>query len=177
MQDEIKVDEIKVEEVKDTVTPPPIVQRKSTVTESEKEEFFKAFLAEKCYQEKVEMFAGKANVTVRTLTNKENSDILKQISMDVARNKGKNDDSYFITIMSYRLGLAIVELNGLPLNTSDEKEDLANGISYVSIRSKVFSEWPIFKLAAIQEAFRTFEAKVLELTMEIQNPNFWKADA
>lgn len=158
-------------------TLPPVEPKKSVITEQEKEEFFKAFLADRPYQEKIPLFGGKTTLVVRTLTNKENNDILKQIAMDVEKNKGRNDDSYFMTIMTYRLALATVEVDGKPLPYSNEKEDFGAGISYVSINAKVFESWPIFKLSALQDAFRKFENKVLELTTEIQNPNFWNAAA
>ncbi len=157
------------------------LKKKSNITDAEKEAFFKCFLAEQNYSEKIGLFDNKIPIVIRTLTNKENNDIIKQIVLDQKSGLASNNDSYFITILSYRIALSIDKINNLPFQPEITAEvfpdNLEKGLTYVKERAKVIDAWPVFKLSAIQEAFRVFEEKILELTNEVQNPSFWKPGA
>lgn len=163
----------------------PLVDRlykEPVITEDNKEDFFRAFMTDEAYEEEVPLFGGKAKVKFTTMTVEQNNDILRQIAIDQELNLAKNQDEYFIKLMSRRLGLMLVELNGVPFAPEVTKEafplDPKTGDSYLVRKStKVTEKWHSFKLSAIIEAFRTFEKKVENLTKETLNENFWKAAA
>jgi hypothetical protein len=178
MPDEV-VNEVVTEEEKllDTPTPLPTIP----ITDEEKEEFFKCFLADKPYIETLQLLGGKFRVMVRSLLIKENSDIIRQISLDQDKGIAKSNDAYFIKVYAYRLALAIVEINDvafLPNITKESvKDDETAGLTYIYERAKPLMDWPEFKLSSLIDAYRKFESKVLELTNKVSDPTFWRADA
>lgn len=167
-----------MEQPKSLLDAAPLVG-KTNITPENKENFFKAFMADKPYSEDVPMFGGKASVKFRTLTVEENHDVLRQIEMDEESGLAKNNDGYFIIIQMYRLGLSIEEIDGKPYlrNITKDKVQDKKGSSYVQERAADMQTWPTFKLSGFIDAYNTFEQKVLELTKAMQDPNFWTAAA
>jgi len=149
------------------------------VTDEQKDTFFKAWLSDQPYTEVHQLFGGRFPIKFKSLNVTENSDVMRQISLDQQRNIAKNDDTYFLKIVQYRLGLSIDEINGVKffphITKESVKEDSVEGITYVSERAKEFDKWPVFKLAGVQGAFRDFESRVLQLTTLLEDPDFWKA--
>ncbi len=152
---------------------------KISITDQEKEKFFKCFVGDLPYSQVIQLFDGKFNITVRSLYVNERADVIKQIAMDQDKGVAKNDDQYFIRIGAYYLGLALVEINGeayLPtvtaISTPDNKEA---GSTYVLKKAEPLLKWPDFKLASVTDAFNEFERKVIELVKAIQTIDFWKA--
>lgn len=145
------------------------------LTAEEKDKFFKSFLSDKPYIETYSLMNGAFNVTFKTLSVAENGEVLRQVNRDQDSGSAKNNDSYFIQIMLYRLGLSIVSINGeaFELLLDKNKDDDSD----VLHRSKVFSTWPVYKLVGLQTVFRAFENKVLKLTSCLEDPDFWKANA
>lgn len=145
------------------------------LTADEKDKFFKSFLSDKPYIESFSLMNGAFNVTFKTLSVAENGEVLRQVNKDQEGGTAKNNDSYFIQIMLYRLGLSIVAINNEPFEAllGPNKDEDSN----VLHRSKIFSTWPIYKLVGLQTVFRTFENKVLKLTSCLEDPDFWKANA
>lgn len=150
------------------------------VTEKHKEEFFKAFLADRPYEEEFSLLAGNYRIRLKSLTMKENNDLLTQISFD--RDKGRIEgvnDYYFSRVAHYRLGLAIVSVGDQPFapELSADKIPLnkEKGESYVSRRADAFAEWSMIKMAAIQAALQEFDQRVLVLVDAVAKPDFWKA--
>lgn len=146
-----------------------------TITEKDKENFFKAFLADKCYQETYTFFNKKFAVTFRTLYANEPRDILKQIQYDIDNKRARNDDSYFIQMQAYRVGLSIVDLNGVPFCpdiNSKTPEDIVQGITYVKLRADELLKMPDFKVVALIDRHNYFDRKVLKLIEAIKDPNF-----
>lgn len=150
------------------------------VSDAEKEIFFKCFLSDEPYNETINILGGKLKITFRTLSIEENDDIFKQIDLDKEANRAKNDDSYMMMIMQYRLGLSLEQINGkefLPDVTKEQYEyDPEDKQSYVYARAWELKKWPIPKLAGITEAFNKFEKKVKYLTDKVFEQDFWKAD-
>lgn len=149
------------------------------VTDIQKEQFFKAFLSDEPYTEEFSLMQGKMKVVFKTLDVSENADIMKQQQLDNGADISRQDDWYMFRIISYRLGMAIVSINGVPFAdgiTADEVEpDTKAATSYISERIKIFEKWPIFKLSAVQSAYAEFERRTVRLTEEVANPDFWKA--
>lgn len=148
------------------------------VTEDNKVNFFKCFLADKPYVEQVSLFDGQTTVTFKSLSSKETKAIFDQLKKDEKNIAMINDPSYSITLSNYRVGMAIIELNGDELApditidnfTPDNEDD-----SYVKSRAALLDDWNVFKVGAVTDAFNKFEAKMLFLTNHIQTKNFWKA--
>jgi hypothetical protein len=145
------------------------------LSESDKETFFKCFLSETPYQEEYALFGGKFKVKFKTLSVEENEDVLKQIQLDNNKQVAESSESYFVSILLYRLGLSIVHINGEEFQPEVNKKDYQGEGTYVAAKADIFKAWPIFKLAGVQHTFRQFEQKVLALTNELENPSFWKA--
>jgi len=155
-------------------------RNKPKVTEQDKENFFKAFLSEKPYEEDVALFGGKYNVRFTTMSVAQNNEIFNQILLDQKKGLAANHDSYLIRVTLYRLGLSIVTLNGEPFAPEITKEkvkleDKDDNLTYIFLKANVFDKWPVFKLSGILEAFRIFEQRHQLLTQEADNPDFWKA--
>lgn len=151
------------------------------VTPDDKEKFFKCFMAEQPYTEKVSLFGGKFVIEFKGLTVEENDDIMKQIAMDQEKGLAKSNDSYFINILQYRLAACIVSLNNVPFQKEVTKENFPYNFEentfYIKSRISIFETWPTAKLAAVTDAFRQFENKLNYLTKEATNEDFWKAAA
>lgn len=152
---------------------------KLEITEENKVAFFKSFLKDEPYTETFPLFDGQSSVTFKSLTTKETKAIFEQLKKDERNLVLTNDPVYAITLSNYRVSLALTEFDGKPLAptvnihnfTPDNEED-----SYVKSRASLFTDWSIFKVGAISDAFNKFEAKLIFLTNQIQTKNFWKAD-
>jgi len=153
---------------------PPVV-----VTDQHKDAFFKAFLADRAYQEEFLLLGGNYRIVLRSLTMKENSDLLRQIAYD--RELGrieKSPDYYFSRVAHYRLGLSLISVNDKPLVEGPEAPaDPKAGTSYVSARAELFENWSMAKLAAVQSVLMEFDQRVISLIGEVSQPGFWKAAA
>lgn len=152
------------------------------VTEAQKEQFFKAFLADRLYEEEFNLLGGNFRVRLKAFSMRENADLLTQIAYD--RDKGKIEgvnDYYFARVAHYRLGLALVSINDVPfcpeLTPDKVPFDKAKGESYVSKRADTFSDWPMVKMAALQAALQTFDQRILVLVDAVAKSDFWKAAA
>lgn len=149
------------------------------VTEQDKESFYKTFLSDKPYTEVAPLLGGKFNIKFTSLTVEENNDVLAQIGIDMQLGEAKQNDSYFVQILMFRLGLSIVTINGVPFQNELTKLafplDKQTGAFYIRERIKVFNNWQSIKLSAVVDAFRLFEKKYQHLTKEVNNESFWKA--
>lgn len=161
-------------------TPEPKVkvptEKKVKVTDAEKDAFFKAFLADKPYQEKMPLFDGKLVAHFKTLDLNENDVVFQQIDFDQAKGIAKSDDSYLIKIVQYRLAGCLLALNDNPfcedITMESHPADKDKGITYLKERLTVMQKWPVFKLGAITEAFNAFESKVQQLTKDAFTETF-----
>ena len=165
----------------DVIPPPtPVPEaKKIIVTEEDKERFFKSFLSDTPFEDTLSRLDGRLKITLRTLTVDENYDVFRQIDLDRETKRAKNEDSYLMVVVQYRLALSLVAVNGAAFCPGVTKLDseTKDGRSYVQQRIAGIQGWPVHKLAAFVDTFNSFEAKVQKLTMEIENPDFWKAGA
>jgi len=178
-------EEIKTPDVEKTETP---VEDKSNigpstikVTDAEKEKFFKSFLSDKPYEEDVQLFGGKVVATIRTFSVAEQQDIIGQIQMDQDSGIAESNDSYLTTILSYRLGVGLVAINGEPfavdLTPDKVPKNKEKAYSYIRARYELFKKWPLYKLTSYVDSYGAFENKVQALTRQMTSPDFWKASA
>jgi hypothetical protein len=153
----------------------PIVE----LTAEDKELFFKSILADKPYEETVSLFDGQLKARLRAMTVAENADVVAQIVADRKAGVAAENDAYFITIATYRLGLCLVSIEDKPYSsvTKDNFSAILENDTYILARSRPMRSWATPKLALFLDAFKAFEAKVIKLTNEVQTPNFWKASA
>lgn len=163
--------------VRTTYALPPV-----EVTEEHKETFFKAFLADKPYQEEFKLMGGNYRIVLSTVTMRQNADLLRQVAFD--RDIGKIDgqnDYYFSRVTNYRLGQALVSINDKPfaddITEATYPVNKKDGTSYVSARADLLSEWTMIKLAAVQAALVEFDQRVLVLVDAVNKADFWKAAA
>lgn len=152
------------------------------LTAEQKEAFFKAFLADKPYEEEFSLLGGNYRIKLKSLTIQENNDILKQIAFD--REQGRIDqtsDYYYSRVNHYRLSLAIVTINDKPyyeeLNRVTIPTDSDKGLSYLATKADLFDAWTMVKLAAVQASLSEFDRRVTALVDGVANPDFWKAGA
>ena len=150
------------------------------LTQGEKERFFKCVLNDSPFTDTISLFDGQMLVEFRTMTVQENNDVVAQIVADRVSGTAQDNDAYFITLATYRLSQCLVSIDGKPAKLP-LKEAFATNVdstdTYVAYRAKTFKSWSTFKLSAFLDAFRAFEMKVIKLTGEVQNKNYWKASA
>jgi hypothetical protein len=149
------------------------------ITEQDKENFLKSVLSDRSYEEAIPLFDGQLKVRFRSLTVQENTDVVNQIVADKKAGVAMDNDAYFITIATYRLGLALVSVDEKVYSDINKDTYLTVGDndSYIVARAKSFKSWPTYKLSLFLDAFQKFEAKIIKLTNEVQTVNFWKASA
>lgn len=156
-----------------------ITTKEVKVTESEKLDFYKAFLADKPYAGSIDLFGGKFKVVFSSLTVKQTQDIFEQIRKDQIKDEISTDANYMMTLTNYRLGQALVSINDEPFRPElgiDKYKPKDENDSYIKAKGLVFADWPVFKLSALADAFKQFEDKLVYLTREVQTENFWEAD-
>lgn len=149
-----------------------------TVTEEEKIEFFKAFLADKPFISEVSLFNNQLKVKFKSLSVAESLEVFEQIKKDQQDLIINTDATYMMALTNYRLSQAIVEINGEVFQSQVTRETYKpddTKVSYLTKRVEIIKSWPVFKLSALADAFKSFEDKLIYLTNEIQNENFWKA--
>ena len=149
------------------------------LTQVEKENFFKSIMADRPYEETLTVFDGKFKIKFRSMTVKENSDVVNQIVEDKKNDIAQENDSYFITIATYRLAVCLVAVNDTVYSevSADNFVPINNKDTYILARSRPMQSWPTAKLSFFLDAFRKFEAKVVKLSAEVSTPNFWTASA
>lgn len=149
------------------------------VSAEDKERFFKSILADKPYEEAIKLFDGQVTVRFRTMTVQENSDVVNQIVADRKLGVAADNDAYFITISTYRMGICLVSIDDTPFSsiTKETYTPFTENDSYILARSKPIKLWSTARLAVMLDAFKSFEAKLIKLTKEVQTQNFWKASA
>jgi hypothetical protein len=148
-----------------------------TITEEDKERYFKSILSDEPYEETIKLFDGQLTLKFKVLTVQENNDVVAQIETDKVEGRASNSDAYFITVSSYRLGLSLVSIDNKPYSsiTKANFTPAKETDSYVAARARLMLEWPTPRLSAYLDAFQLFEAKIIQLTKEVQTSNFWKA--
>jgi hypothetical protein len=149
------------------------------ITNDDKERFLKSILADKPYEETVELFDGQMRVRLKAMTVSENSDVVNQIVADKKNGLAADNDAYFITISTYRLALSVTTIDDQPYS-SITKENFSPSVendTYILARARLMQSWSTPKLSLFLDAFRKFEAKLVKLTNEVQTVNFWKASA
>jgi len=146
------------------------------VTDEEKIEFYKAFLADKPFSSEVELFNGNFKIGFRSLDVLESSEVFEQLRKDQVSGEVSTDSSYMLMLTNYRLANSLVSIDGQPFQPELTREKYTGkDETYLKARSKALMSWPIFKLSAVAEAFKSFEEKVQFLTNEIQTADFWQA--
>jgi hypothetical protein len=150
---------------------------KIVLTEEDKLNFFKSFLNDSPYSEEMSLFDGKYKVKFQTLTAQQTNDVFNQLRRSQMNDEITNDPSYILSLSNFKLAQGLISINGTAFCPEiDEKyKPIDSNDSYIKAKAKVLMSWPIFKLSAINEAFKLFEQRVLELTAQIQEPNFWVA--
>jgi hypothetical protein len=150
-----------------------------SISEEDKERFFKSVLSDKPYEEVFGLFDNQIKVKFRAMTVSENNDVVNQIVADRKTGLAAENDAYLITITTYRLGLSLISVDDKPYSSviKDGFTVFAENDSYVLARARPMQSWATAKLAVFLDAFQSFESKLVKLTQEVQNPNFWKASA
>ena len=147
------------------------------ISQEDKERFFKSILNDTPYEETISLFDGQFNIRLRSMSVEENSDVVNQIVKDRENGISQDSDAYFITISTYRLGLALVSVNGVNYSsvTKENHTPTTEKDTYIMARASMMTRWTTAKLSVFLDTFQAFEAKVLKLSNEVQSPNFWKA--
>lgn len=148
------------------------------VTEEDKIEFYKAFLSDEPFTLETKLFGDKYTIKFKSLTIKESTDVFDQLKKDQVKGTITSDATYMMALTNYRLAQGIVSVNDAPFQadlTAAKYKPKDESDSYVKEKAEVFRAWPVFKLSAVADAFKVFEDKLLFLTKEIQNENFWAA--
>lgn len=150
------------------------------ITDQEKEDFFKAFMANKPYTRTEDLFGGKLQVTFRSLTVKESSEVFDQLRREQLHDIINNDATYILKLSNYRMALALVDVGGEPYCPNITREhyllDEKNPTdSYIVAKAEELQNWHIYKLTPIAEAFKRFESRLIKLSTEVNDQNFWKA--
>ena len=179
MNDNQNTEPLTLDDVSPPSTPAKPEIKKIPITDEDKERFFKSFLSDMPYEETFSRLGGKIRITLRTLTVGENYDIFRQIDLDRKSGKAKNEDSYLMTVVQYRLGISLAAINGIKFAEGHTKTEFTTdektGQTYVGACAEELQQWPVHKLAGFVETFNLFETKVQQLTSEVADPDFWIA--
>ena len=159
--------------------PKPIDQLaavKSKLTDKEKENFFKSFLADKPYVAEETIFNGKIALKFASLSIKQNNTIMLQMKFDRETNLDRDMNSYIIIVVQYRIAASLLEVDHKPF-CADITEDSCPAVpeeykTYLTSRLAVMQEWPVYKVSSITEAFNRFEKKLRALTEESFTESF-----
>lgn len=149
-----------------------------TISEEDKQNFFKAFLSDTPYSEEMALFDGQFKLKFRTMTTRETTAVYDQLRQSQSNLELTNDPNYIVTMTNFRLAISLIEIDGVPFNqdiTLENYKPKDEYDSYIKARAEKFKNWPIFKLSGVIEAFKAFEHKVVSLTDAIQTENFWRA--
>jgi hypothetical protein len=149
------------------------------VSQEEKERFLKSIISDTPYEEVVHLFDKQLKARFKVLTVTENNDVVAQVMQDKKNGVAADTDAYLITLSAYRLALALVSVDDKPYSTITKDSFSPSHVddSYILARARLIFSWSTSKLSVFLDAFQKFEAKVIKLTSEAQNPNFWKASA
>lgn len=150
----------------------------TAITEEMKLSFFKAFLSDTPYERTYSLFDNQFTVTFKTMTAKQMRDVFDQLRQSQINDELTNDPNYLVTLTSYRLAVSLASVNNVPFGTAIDEDTYVPADqfdSYIKAKAALLKTWPIFKLGAITEAFRSFEKEVVTLTEAVQTQNFWKA--
>lgn len=155
------------------------VNKVPDISEEQKENFFKSILADKPYQETFSLFDGQLSLTFRAMTVQENTDVVNQIIADRRLGTASDTDAYFVTISTYRLAMCLVSVDSEPYSniTKENFKKIDENDTYVLGRARPMAQWSTSKLSIYLDAFSRFESKLVKLSAEVQNANFWKASA
>lgn len=153
--------------------------KKPPVTEDDKEEFWKCFLANKPYTERVKLFGGRQTIQFRSLTHAETEDIDAQKVKDYKNGLLKTDENYAYQLLLYRLSLQLLSIDDELVELKPSKASFGpagdKDNTYLFSRIEAFNDWQAFKLAAYAQSLNYFNLKVTELTELIRDINFYEA--
>lgn len=148
----------------------PLAEAKAKLTETEKEEFFKAFLADKPYIGSEALFKGKIPIKFSSLTIKQNNAILLQMQFDREIGEAKSNDKYLIRVIQYRIAASLLEFNGNPfapdITEYSTPSNHTEHTTYLLKRLELMEQWGVYKISSLTEAFNRFERKLRALTEE-----------
>ena len=151
----------------------PLRHIKSKLTDSERENFFKAFLSDQPYEETITTCGGRLKLRFRSLSVAENELILQQQRHDGDNEIVRTDEAYVLRVIQYRLASSLISINDVPFfpaKLKTENSDKKN--TYLTQCLAEIASWPIFKLSNITDAFHRFEQRVVALTEESFKENF-----
>lgn len=150
----------------------------SPYTDIDKEDFIKSVLSDQPFTSEYKLFNEQFNIKLRSLTVEESTEVFTQLKKDQTAGRIGSDATYLLSLTNYRLCLSLLSINNIPFQPELTKERYTpegDTDSYIRARAKPFLSWPVFKLSAVGEVFREFEDKLVDLSKEIQNKNFWIA--
>ena len=158
------------------VLPESSLKKEVTVTSTEKENFLKCLISDTFYTESTTLFGDKLTVKFKSLSVAEHNSVFEQIVADQEKGLARNNDGYFTTILLYRLAASLIEVNGKQFSDiSAENTPTTEGKSYIVARKELLNDWNSFKLSGVIDAFNIFQDKLVVLTKNAQDPNFWTA--
>lgn len=154
----------------------PLKEIKAKLTETEKENFFKAWVADKPYISEEFLFNGKIPVKFSTLNIKQNNLLSLQMQFDRDKGIAKNTDAYILKIIQYRIAASLLELDRKPFGPDITAEayppDEKSGTTHLLKKLELMEDWGICKVSGMTEAFNRFEKKIRALTEESSKENF-----
>lgn len=154
----------------------PLEQIKKSLTNEEKENFFKAFLADKPYTAKEKLFQGKMELTFSTLSVDQNNAILRQMEYDKESGMARNTDYYLIRVIQYRIASSLIAIDGKmfakDITEATKPDNKEKGETFLIHRLELMKDWPVYKVSSVTDAFNRFEKRVRALTEESSRENF-----
>jgi len=159
-------------EMNDWIEQAKLARPKVDITDEDKKNFYKSFLADKRYEETIELFDGEVKLTFVSLTNDEIQDIVKYIEKLYDEKEISNMAMQESKMEICRLALSIVKINGQDCSYTKEE---SSGVEYVAKAADKFEHMPSQKLVTYLDAFRRFLYKSQLLTEKVFDKDFWKA--
>lgn len=156
------------------------IEPKVELTEQDKINFFKSFLADEPFTDTLTSFGGVLKLKFRSLTSNENMDIYSELKKLQNAGELTTDANYITQLTCSRLALTLSAINDEPFcpditaavypATKDSEEN------YITKRTAIVKNWSVHKLTTIADSFKLFENKLMALIKEVQTENFWPAD-
>lgn len=171
-------------EVQDSQLNENNIEPKVVLTEQDKINFFKSFLADEPFVDTIISLGGVLRLKFRSLTSMENMDIYAELKKLQNAGDLTSDANYITQLTCSRLALTLDSINDVPFLpeitaakypfTKVNDEDTED--SYITKRTQVVKNWSVHKLTTIVDSFKLFENKLMALIKEVQTENFWPAD-
>lgn len=143
------------------------------ISEQDKQEYMKAFLKDAPFQKQFSLFDGALNVTFRTMTSVENTEVFKLINATAEGMPQSSVEGLYMTMCVHRMARMLVSVgaNDTWFAVAEKPEDVTD----LQHRINVINSWSTPKLNSLIPCLEDFDKLTMALTTKVLEKDFWKA--